>query len=70
MSAVHIAIAWMALEKEVRTHIVCFLSGSHRQFLRKQGKRTCAFAKVQRRDPQMVLLKLMTVPKGKWYCMP
>ena len=54
MSVVHIAIAWLALEKSVR--IYCSSSAFylvHTDNFEETKKQTCAFAKVQRKDPQL-----------------
>ena len=50
MSAVHIAIAWRSL------HIYCSSSAFylvHTDNFKETGKTNCAFAKVQRKDPQL-----------------
>ena len=57
MSVVHVAIAWLALEKSVHIYTVAavFFIWFTQTISRKQEKQTCAFVKVQRKDPQLVV---------------
>ena len=51
MSAVHIAIAWLELEKSVHNTVAAVLFIWFTQtILRKQGKQTCAFAMPRTRE--------------------
>ena len=54
MSAVHTAIAWLACRSLYTCTVAAVLFIWFTQTIsRKQGKQTCAFTKVQRKDSQL-----------------